>query len=72
MTHQMKNLMDADLSEAECMLVDVYRQLARIVEMHGDELPPFARRNSLKALAALWQVMNGLDMDPGQVYHLGA
>lgn len=71
MTHQMKNLMDADLSEAECMMVDVYRQLARTVEMRGDELPPFAKRNSLKALAALWQVMNGLDMDPGQVYHLG-
>ena len=71
MTHQMKNLMDADLSEAECMVVDVYRQLARIVEMHGDELPPFARRNAHKALAALWQVMNGLDMDPGQTYHLG-
>jgi hypothetical protein len=71
MTHQMKNFMDADLSEAECMVVDVYRQLARTVEMHGDELSPFAKRNSLKALAALWQVMNGLDMDPGQVYHLG-
>lgn len=71
MTHEMKNLMDADLSEAESMLVDVYRQLARTVEMHSDELPPFARRNSLKAMAALWQVMNGLDMDPGQVYHLG-
>ena len=71
MTHQMKNLMDADLSEAECMLVDVYRQLARAVEMYGDELPPFAKRNALKALAALWQVMNGLDMDPGHVYHLG-
>ena len=71
MTHQMKNLMEADLSEAECMVVDVNRQLARTVEMHGDELPPFAKRNSLKALAALWQVMNGLDMDPGQVYHLG-
>jgi hypothetical protein len=72
MTHQMKNLMDTDLSEAECMLVDVYRQLSRTVEMHSDELPPFAKRNSLKALSALWQVMNGLDMDPGQVYHLGA
>jgi len=71
MTHEMKNLMDADLSEPESMLVDVYRQLARTVEMHGDELPPFALRSSLKALAALWQVMNGLDMDPGQVYHLG-
>ena len=40
--------------------------------MYGDELPPFARRNAMKALAALWQVMNGLDMDPGQVYDLGA
>ena len=72
MTHEMKNLMDADLSESECMLVDVYRQLARTLEMYGDELPPFARRNGLKALAALWQVMNGMDMDPGQLYHLGA
>jgi len=72
MTHEMKNLMDADLSESECMLVDVYRQLARTLEMYGDELPPFARRNGLKALAALWQVMNGLDMDPGQLYHVGA
>jgi len=72
MTHEMKNLMDADLSESECMLVDVYRQLARTLEMYGDELPPFARRNGLKALAALWQVMNGLDMDPGQLYDVGA
>jgi hypothetical protein len=72
MTHEMKNLMGADLAEAECMIVDVYRQLARTLEMYGEELPPFARRNGLKALAALWQVMNGLDMDPGHVYHLGA
>jgi hypothetical protein len=72
MTHEMKNLMEADLSEAESMLVDVYRQLARTLEMYGEELPPFARRGGLKALASLWQVMNGLDMDPGHVYHLGA
>ena len=72
MTHEMQNHMGDQLSEAECMLVDVYRQLARILEMHPDELPPFARRNGLKALAALWQVMNGLDLDPGQVYHVGA
>ena len=71
MTHEMKNLMDADLTEPECMLVDAYRQLARTLEMYGDELPPFARRNGLKALAALWQIMNGLDMDPGHLYHVG-
>ena len=64
--------MGTDLSEGEGMLVDVYRQLSRIVEMYGDELAPFEKRNALKALAALWQVMNGLDMDPGQLYHIGA
>ena len=68
----MKNHMGADLSEAEGMLVDVYRMLARIVETYGDELAPFEKRNALKAVAALWQVMNGLDMDPGQLYHVGA
>ena len=72
MKHQMKNLMDEDLTEAECVLVDIYRQLAWVLETSGDELSPFAKRNALKALAALWQVMNGLDMDPGQVYDLGA
>ena len=68
----MKNHMGTDLSEGEGMLVDVYRQLSRIVEIYGDELAPFEKRNALKALAALWQVMNGLDMDPGQLYHIGA
>jgi hypothetical protein len=68
----MRNHMDAELNEAEGKLVDVYRQLARILEMYDDQLAPFEKRNALKAMAALWQVMNGLDMDPGQTYHLGA
>ena len=67
-----ENMAGATLSEAEAKLVDIYRELHRVIEMHGDELPPFALRNSTKALAALWQVMNGLDMDPGQLYDLGA
>jgi len=68
----MENLMAHELSEAEERLVCSYRDLHRILEMYRDELPPFAVRNGLKALAALWQVMNGLDMDPGQLYELGA
>jgi hypothetical protein len=68
----MQSHMGVELSEPEGKLVDCYRALASVLEMHGDELPPFARRNGLKALAALWQVMNGLDMDPGQLYHVGA
>jgi hypothetical protein len=67
----MQNLMGMELSEAEGKLVDCYRELHRVLEMHGDELPPFAMRNGLKALGALWQVMNGLDMDPGQLYDVG-
>lgn len=68
----MQNMAGVELTEAEEWLVHTYRHLARALEMYGDELPPFARRNATKALAALWQVMNGLDMDPGQVYDLGA
>jgi hypothetical protein len=38
----------------------------------GKDLAPFERRNALKAVAALWQVVNGLDLEPGQIYDLGA
>jgi hypothetical protein len=43
-----------------------------VLRDHRDDLAPFAERNALKALAALWQVANGLDQDPGQLYELGA
>jgi hypothetical protein len=68
----MQNMMGVELEECEAKLVDCYRDLYRVVEMYGDELAPFERRNALKALAALWQVMNGLDMDPGELYDAGA
>ena len=68
----MQNMTGTELNEPESKLVDCYRALERTLSMHGDELPPFARRNGLKALGALWQVMNGLDMDPGQLYEAGA
>jgi hypothetical protein len=61
-----------DLNEAERTLVESYRTLERVLREQGDQLAPFAHRNATKALAALWQVMNGLDQDPGQLYDLGA
>jgi hypothetical protein len=64
--------MSVELTEAERRLVECYRTLAGVLETQRDELAPFAERNASKALAALWQVMNGLDQDPGQVYDLGA
>jgi len=62
----------ANLNDAELALVDVYNLLGKTLEDSADELEPFEQRNALKALAALWQVMNGLDLDPGQLYDLGA
>jgi hypothetical protein len=64
--------MSDELNEAERRLVECYRALADVLEHQRGQLPPFAERNAAKALAALWQVMNGLDQDPGQVYELWA
>lgn len=68
----MQNAIGENLTPAQEELMGCYDTLARIV---GDEtagLVPFEERNALKALAALWQVANGLDMDRGHIYHLGA
>ena len=64
--------MAQDLNSAEQQLVDCYHTLLRVLSDQRDELAPFEERNALKALAALWQVVNGLDLDPGQLYHVGA
>jgi hypothetical protein len=64
--------MTTDLSPAQQQLVDCYQSLVTVLSEHSDDLAPFEHRNALKATAALWQVMNGLDLDPGQIYHLGA
>jgi hypothetical protein len=64
--------MSAELNKAEASLFECYRTLERVLGEQRDQLAPFAERNAVKALAALWQVMNGLDQDPGQVYELGA
>ncbi len=62
---------DRRLNDSELALVEAYNKLVETLEESGDELEPFARHNALKAVAALWQVMNGLDLDPGQLYTLG-
>jgi hypothetical protein len=64
--------MTTELNEGERMLVDCYQGLVTALRDHRDDLAPFAERNALKALGALWQVANGLDQDPGQLYELGA
>jgi hypothetical protein len=68
----MKNVSGDDLNPAQEKLVDAYRLLSNVLMGHREDLAPYEERNAVKALAALWQVMNGLDVDPGQVYELGA
>jgi len=67
----MKNVMGVELSESERTLVECYQGLVRVLKESKD-LAPFERRNALKAVAALWQVVNGLDLDPGNIYEIGA
>ncbi len=64
--------MTTDLNEAQRTLVGAYKLVARVLEEDRDQLAPFEERNAIKALGALWQIANGLDQDPGQVYELGA
>ena len=66
----MKNAMGVELTESERSLVECYQGLVRVLK-DGKDLAPFERRNALKAVAALWQVVNGLDLDPGQLYEIG-
>ena len=66
----MKNAMGVELSESEKSLVECYQGLVRVLK-DGKDLAPFERRNAMKAVAALWQIANGLDLDPGNLYEIG-
>ena len=66
----MKNAMGVELTEPERTLVESYLGLVRVLK-DGKDLAPFERRNAMKAVAALWQVVNGLDFDPGNLYEIG-
>jgi hypothetical protein len=61
-----------ELTAGEQELVKAYERLLAVLRDHGDDLPPFAQRNAIKATAALWQVVNGLGLQPGHVYDVGA
>jgi hypothetical protein len=62
----------AELSAGEQAIVDCYETLKAVLLEHRDELPPYAERNAIKALAALWQVANGAGLEPGHITETGA
>ena len=67
----MENAMGQELSPGQAKLVEAYQTLAVTLRDQGEDLAPFEKRNAIKAMAALWQVLNGLDLDPPQIYDLG-
>ena len=67
----MKNWMGDELNEAEMGLVEVYNNLLKILREDNEALKPFEVCNAGKALGALWQIVNGLDLDPDQLYDVG-
>ena len=67
----MKNHLNEELTAGQRRIVEAYQLLKETVEQHDERLAPFEERNALKALACLWQVVNGLDMDPEQLYDIG-
>lgn len=60
-----------ELTAAEEAIVSAYGTLVGVLRDEGDALPPFEQRNVVKAVAALWHVVDGLDLEPELPYDLG-
>lgn len=69
MTVTETDLLGNALTEDERELLAAYEALKRLAAK--DDLPPCAARNVRKALAALWQATNDLDLQFEQLYDLG-
>ncbi|ONI77994.1 hypothetical protein ALI144C_31875 [Actinosynnema sp. ALI-1.44] len=68
----MRNCLGREITDTEAELVAAYEAVRRLADERIGELAPYQARNVLKALSCLWQVMNGLDMQPGHLYEVGA
>jgi hypothetical protein len=66
-----KNHLGVAITGPEEELVAIYHSMHRLVSERRRELAPYQERNALKALSCLWQIVNGLDMEPEQLYHIG-
>lgn len=63
------DLLGRPLTTVEREALAAYETLKALVAR--DDLPPCAARNTRKALACLWQVVNDLDLQFEQLYDLG-
>ena len=63
------DLLGKPLTEQEQDLLNIYEALKKLAAQ--SELPPCAARNVRKALAAMWQATNDLDLQFEQLYDVG-
>ncbi len=63
------DLLGKALTEQEREILLVYETLKKLAAQR--DLPPCAARNVLRALAAMWQVTNDLDLQFEQLYDVG-
>lgn len=65
----MNDLLGRPVSELEARLLAVYQELKAL--RSEPDLPPLVEANLRHALAHLWNVVNGLDLEFEQLYDLG-
>lgn len=63
------DLLGAPMTPAERALLASYEALKALAAQ--DDLPPCAARNVRKALAAMWQATNDLNLQFEQLYDVG-
>lgn len=65
----MNDLLGRPVTELEAKLLGLYEELKRLRQ--EPDLPPMVEANLRHALAHLWNVVNGLDLEFEQLYDAG-
>lgn len=69
MSETATDLLGNPLTDQERELLGVYHALKTLAAQH--DLPPCAARNVRRALSAMWQATNDLDLQFEQLYDVG-
>jgi len=69
MTETNSDILGNSLTLQEHELLDIYERLKKLAAQ--DDLPPCAARNVRRALSAMWQATNDLDLQFEQLYEYG-
>jgi hypothetical protein len=63
------DILGKPMTKQETELLNVYQALKKLAAQ--DDLPPCAARNVRRALSAMWQATNDLDLQFEQLYEYG-